>query len=420
MLTDNMALTFNLRTSRVAVLIVVSLALFIDMVVYGVIVPILPDVVKNQMGGDSKAVGFLFACYAIGLMMSTPIFAVYSDKYKNRRYPMLTGMLGLCISTYCFGISQSYSQLVFARIMQGVSGGATWTIGFSMLADVFPSERLGVAMGTALTATTMGSAIGPALGGFLYVHYGYRAPFIFCTALAAIDFFAVLWVAEPSSLEHFPSPTPTANPETAPLLNDQADSAKPNPEITLLSLLRDPIVLCVLVATALDSSVFSGFEPTLPLYLSSTFNANPTTIGLLFVAMVAPFFLSPLVGYLSDQWGKALMSGIGAVGMGCSVLLVAVPNEAKLMTLPLFAVGTTCCIMSTPLLPELGERVRQLGGGAYGRVYGLYNMSYSMGMAVGPILAGFLYDKVGFSWECVVMGSLLLCISPLLFWKMRV
>ena len=52
-------------------------------------------------------------------------------------------------------------------------------------------------MGTVLTAHTVGFAIGPAVGGFLYEYGGFAAPFLFCAGFAVLNFLAILWLAEP-------------------------------------------------------------------------------------------------------------------------------------------------------------------------------------------------------------------------------
>lgn len=63
---------------------------------------------------------------AFGLLLATPVFAILSDRYQNRRYPMIGGMLGLVVSTLAFATADSYRLLVIARVAQGVAGGASW------------------------------------------------------------------------------------------------------------------------------------------------------------------------------------------------------------------------------------------------------------------------------------------------------
>ncbi|RUS22520.1 hypothetical protein BC937DRAFT_88613 [Endogone sp. FLAS-F59071] len=412
---------YRFRRSKTAIMCVVAMALFTDMVVYGIVVPILPLIVE-ELGGDSKAVGFLFGCYvhicnfsyqiqfalahlAFGLLGSTPIFATLSDKYQNRKIPMIVGMLGLGLSTTFFGIAKTYTQLVIARIAQGCAGGASWTIGLGMLADVFPPQKLGVVMGTVLAANTLGFTIGPALGGLLFQYHGEAAPFIFCSVLAFFDFLCACWIAEPSKLAHLNSTTelvaealesdplspthargistdgPTSTDERTPLLHP--DPAPPptlshhasppktpdNPSITMWKLLSHWTIASCLLATVVGASVFSGVEPTLPIHLQRTFHADASTIGLLFMAIVIPTFLSPVIGAASDKYGGKVVSCTGTVLTAISAPLIAYPSKHIWLEIPpLMLFGLASSMITTPLLPQMGEVVHKLGGGAYGRV----------------------------------------------------
>jgi len=70
-----------------------------------------------------------------------------------------------------------------------------------MLADRFGSgPKLGVAMGTVLSANTLGAVIGPLVGGILFEYWGYMAPFIFCAALSLFGFLTIGMIVEPSDL----------------------------------------------------------------------------------------------------------------------------------------------------------------------------------------------------------------------------
>src|SRR4051812_9832719 len=114
---------------------------------------------------------------------------------------MLFGMLSLATCSILFGVATTYWQLVAARIAQGAAGGASWTLSLAMLADRFGSgPKLGVVMGTVLSANTLGSIVGPLVGGFLYQYWGYVAPFVFCAILAFCGFVVILMMVEPRDL----------------------------------------------------------------------------------------------------------------------------------------------------------------------------------------------------------------------------
>ncbi|KAI9144823.1 major facilitator superfamily domain-containing protein [Paraphysoderma sedebokerense] len=184
------------RKSKKAVQVVVGISLFVDMVVYGIVVPILPVIIQDKLHGDETAVGILFGSYALGLLIATPPVALLSDRYHARKGPMLLGLLGLSFTTVMFAFAVEYWQLVLARVMQGVAAGASWTVGLSLLADVFPPEKLGSAIGPVMSCNHLGFLVGPPLGGALFQLLGYSAPFYVCASLALLNFGVRLWVDE--------------------------------------------------------------------------------------------------------------------------------------------------------------------------------------------------------------------------------
>ncbi|KAI9484748.1 major facilitator superfamily domain-containing protein [Zychaea mexicana] len=399
------------RRSHLGVAAVVALTLFTDMLTYGAVLPVLPTLIIKKLKGDSSMVGFLFGCYAFGLLVATPVFAILSDKYQNRRLPMMAGCLGLMASTLSFAAAETYPLLVVARVAQGVAGGASWTIGLGLLADVFPTKRLGVVMGTVLTAHTVGFAIGPAMGGFLYEYGGYSAPFLCCAAFALLNFFAIVWIAEPPHDKHTKKPT---QKYTQP----DDDDAKQAP-ITIWSLCKNWRILCCVLCTTVSSSVFSGIEPALPIHLEKTYDASASTVGLVFVAMVVPAFLAPLIGHLSDRIGRYVISATGMLVMAVASPLVAVHYPTVYMIIPaLMVFGFSSPLTLTPILPEMGEVVDELGGSAYAQVYALYNMAYSAGMFFGPNCAGLIMTYAGFEALMITFGVVLVVCSPIMMdWK---
>jgi MFS family permease len=139
------------RRSQTATALVVALAIFTDMLVYGIAVPILPDILKSmesdanqssnkipisplsEHGDDASiegssgfplnmdlgtAVSVLFASYAVGLLFLTPVIGIWSDRIGSRRMPMLVGLLGLAACTIVFSFAESYWLLLVARLAQ--------------------------------------------------------------------------------------------------------------------------------------------------------------------------------------------------------------------------------------------------------------------------------------------------------------
>lgn len=79
------------------------------------------------------------------------------------------------------------------------------TIGLGLLADVYPPDNLGFVMGATMMANAVGFMLGPVVGAYFYDYHGYKAPFIFCAALAFLDFLCILFIAEPEKRKISPS-----------------------------------------------------------------------------------------------------------------------------------------------------------------------------------------------------------------------
>lgn len=159
------------------------------------------------------------------------------------------------------------------------------TIGLGLLADVFPTKSLGVVMGTVLTSHTVGFAIGPAVGGFLYEYGGFAAPFLFCSGFAVINFLAIVWLAEPKH-DHIEETSDHVSraqedieqdDETTPLVNNRNKDKKA--PLTMIGLLKNWRILSCVLCVIVSASVFAGIEPALPIHLQDTYNASASTIG---------------------------------------------------------------------------------------------------------------------------------------------
>jgi MFS transporter, DHA1 family, solute carrier family 18 (vesicular amine transporter), member 1/2 len=118
------------RESKTVVLLVSCLAVFTDMVIYGVIMPIMKEIIKQYPDYSENDIIFgqaaLPAFYAAGLLVFTPVFSSLSDRYKSRKVPMLLGQLLLAFSTLLFAFANSFVTCLLARFLQGIAGAATW------------------------------------------------------------------------------------------------------------------------------------------------------------------------------------------------------------------------------------------------------------------------------------------------------
>src|SRR3954470_20943663 len=183
------------RESRAAVVALITIACFTDIVALAVAVPVLPDL-GRRIGASPAMIGLLFGSFgATMLLVSMPMGAV-SDRV-GRRTPMLIGLSALAVSTLLFAYADRLPSLFAARLVQGAADATTWVVGFALVADLYAPEERGRVTGIILGGTSVAYMIGPSIGGWLYEIGGIRMPFVFVTGMAALTTAGFAWLRLP-------------------------------------------------------------------------------------------------------------------------------------------------------------------------------------------------------------------------------
>jgi MFS family permease len=343
----------------------VSAAIFMDMMVYTLVIPVLPSYAM-KLGADTVTIGAIYGAFSVSLLLFSIPFGILSDRLGRRSFMML-GMLTLAATNVAFSLSSDVKVLILARLVQGMSGAATWSAGLSMLADTFGPEERGKRLGMAMSAMSIGTLLGPTMGGILYDNFGYALTFIIPSGMACMVGLAFLAVSEPSVR----APSMSFRERLAPYL-------------------RSPrTFLAISLAVVIGATTYGILEPFMPVYMYDVFSATPTMVGLAFGAMsLLSIVAQPLVGRLYDvQGGRSLITA----GLACSALVVAgcalTPSFA--LTAAVFSLlGITMGFALTPMLPLLSDLYG--GGNSSGMAYGIYNTLFSLGLAVGPFAGGLM------------------------------
>ncbi|GAA0338649.1 MFS transporter [Oceanobacillus oncorhynchi subsp. oncorhynchi] len=373
----------NLKKAQKSALFVVTLAIFTDMLLYGMIVPILPDY-ADSLSISQTAIGILFGSYAAALLIATPVFGVISDKV-GRRGPMLWGILGLTLATLLFAFANTFWLLLICRILQGIAAAATWTAGLALLADFYPSKERGKVMGIALSGQAMGILLGPTFGGWLYQLGGYMLPFFVAAGIALIDGLLRIFLLkeEPHRKEE-----------------DAAEA---------WHLLKSRTLLLVVGAVVIGAAIPSVLEPTFPMHLQNVFDASSGIIGLLFgVPSLAYAFATPIVGSVSTKIGHPKTITIGLAITAVSLALVVMPTTMWLQVAALALIGISMGTVLAPTLPELADIAEQSQTQAYGVTFAIYNTAYSVGMMLGPISSGAASDIFGLQSSYLAIAVMVL------------
>jgi MFS transporter, DHA1 family, solute carrier family 18 (vesicular amine transporter), member 1/2 len=179
--------------------------------------------------------------------------------------------------------------------------------------------------------------------------------------------------------------------------------------------LRTPAVaVCTAVVVAI-SATLTMEEPVLPLFLNARLGLGPARLGLIFgCGAISSAILHPIYGRLADRWGGRRMMLTGLPLVACALPLINLTWSFQ-STIGFFVLNTMAVSMViTPSLTFMAEAVSSTGAGSFGVGYGLYNMAWGAGLLIGPAIAGFVFERVGFAWLTLLWAPMLLLVSLLL------
>ena len=163
-------------------LLVIFITVFIDLVGFGIVIPVLPYYAEGtRFGATPSQVGLLFASYSVMQLIFSPVLGRLSDKY-GRRPVLLFSLLGTAAGFLVLGMAGALWMLFVGRIIDGISGGNISTAQ-AYIADVTTEENRAKGMGLIGAAFGLGSVFGPAIGGILS-RWGINVPFLFAGGLA--------------------------------------------------------------------------------------------------------------------------------------------------------------------------------------------------------------------------------------------
>ncbi|KAE8145008.1 MFS amine transporter [Aspergillus avenaceus] len=405
------------RSSRQFVTLAVCLAVFTDIFLYGLIIPVLPFALKERIGlpddNIQQWVSALLACYGASILVGSLLFGWVGDHTKTRQLPFLLGLLVVGGATLLSALTTSLPLFLFARILQGISTASVFTIGFSLLLDTVGSKHIGSALGFTSMSISLGLFAGPIIGGFIYDVAGYLAVFAPAFSLIALEIILCILLQPPA-----PRRTPPPSAEQAPLLHPPT-SNRESQTPALIILLRSPRFLVAMVGMCMLNTFMTAFEAVLPVYLQELMHYTSSQIAIVFLANSLPLMiLSPIAGKCVDRIGPFWPSIAGFALAAPSMMLMGVIQQntalcSVLLRLFLFWFGCSVSMAMPAMMTEISmatEAVEKVHPGvfgpqgAYSQAYGLSNAAFAAGTLAGPLYAGYARQLVGWLGMTVSLG----------------
>jgi DHA1 family tetracycline resistance protein-like MFS transporter len=393
-----------MKTSR---LINIFLVVFIDLLGFGLILPLLPYYAET-FGATPLIIGFLVAAYAAASLFGAPLMGRLSDRYGRRPILLLSvagtflgylllgfaGEIGTFLAhTFASSAVNSFiiGVLFSSRAIDGLTGGNI-TVAQAYISDVTDNESRARGLGIIGSAFGLGFIIGPATGGLLS-RWGYSVPAFAAAGFALLNLISIFFFL-PESL----------TPE-----NKQANLQQKQPALTLkamLAALNRPKVGPLLLVRTVIMLAFAMFQSVFALFAQSKLNLSSQATGLVltFVGLYSVFIQGMGIGYLTRRYkdntiiiASLWLMLIGLVGWALTPNLPIM----LLVILPLTGGGW---VVNTIIISGLTKAVQpqEIGG-----MLGISTSLESVTRVISPSLGGFLLGSLG-AWAPGVASAVIL------------
>jgi len=339
---------------------------FIDLIGFGMIIPILPLYAQRFQASEWQ-IGILLASYSFMQFLASPVLGWFSDRY-GRKPVLLCSLIGSATGYILMASAISLAMLFLARILAGVAGASVGTAS-AYIADITAPENRSKRMGLIGAAFGIGFVLGPAIGGILS-QWSVVAPFWFAAVLSILNA-VLMWIMLPEPERH---------------------AARERGPVNLRQIFEQAGGWRLGVVTAIYFIAIAGFAVVTVIYPQVShrrFGLNQSQISYIFVmvGLIGAGIQGGGIGRLVQRFGDVNLAIAGFAIMCVSMMMMPLARSVPLFLLFTagLAVGNS---LSQPTVNAIASK--SASAALQGRVMGVVQSAGSLGRVFGPVLAGFL------------------------------
>lgn len=354
--------------------------------------PALPLFIRS-MGVPVSTVGFIAAASTlVGIIVSLPA-GILSDIIGRRRVILIAAFV-FATAPFLYLFIMAPWQLVLVRIYHGLATAILGPVAMAALADTFQTGR-GERMAWYSSATMVGRFLAPFVGGLLIFGQDFRWVYLADGFAGVLALLAAL---------RLPLATATSGSAGEALKRQRS---KYGQEIAFV--LRHRGILATSGIEAAQYFAYGCLETFLPIYLNEKLGYSAWEIGLLFTTQIlAATFAKPIMGRLSDRYGRVPMiaAGLALGGITTALMLISSNYLVLMVFIGIFGLGLATVTASTSALVADLSRA-QSRGSALGILSGIMDIGHSS----GPMVAGVLIGAYSYRMAFVMVGIGLVTVS---------
>lgn len=386
-------------------LIFIFITLLIDVTGLGIIIPVIPALIKELTGGSTSDAatygGWLISSYAVMQFFFAPILGGLSDRF-GRRPILLASLFGFGLDYLFVAFAPTIGWLFVGRIIAGILGASFTTAG-AYIADISTPENRGQNFGIIGAAFGLGFIIGPVIGGLLG-GLGTRIPFMVAAGLALLNWLYGYFIL-PESLK----------PEN----RRRFEWTRANPIGTLVKLFDYPVIAGLFIALALVYVSAHAVQSNWSYYTIEKFHWTEALIGISLgvVGVVSAIVQGGLIRVIIPKLGneRSVYFGLGLYAIG--LVLYAFASHGWMM----YAITVVYCFggIAGPALQGIMSGV--VPPNAQGELQGGFTSMMSITSIFGPLLMNGLFAffttpqaPFYFPGAAMLLGAILTLIASLL------
>ncbi len=353
-----------------AAFIFIFITVVLDMLALGIVVPVLPKLIKQFEGGDSASAaqltGWMGMLWAAMQFVFSPVIGAISDRF-GRRPVVLISNLGLGLDYVMLALAPTVGWLFVGRAISGLTA-ASFATASAYIADVTPAKDRAAKFGMLGAAFGLGFVIGPAVGGLLG-GIDLRLPFWVASGLSLVNFFYGLLVL----------------PESLPRDRRSVFSLKKaNPLGSLRFLRTSPVLMGLGISVLLSSLAHEALPSLFVLYTDYRFHWSEEMVGVslatvgVLTTVVSAGLVRPMVRALGEN--RALVFGLGCGAVEFLCIAIAPWSWVVYLGLPFGALAG----ISSPAMQALLSRA--VDAREQGQLQGVVQSLRGLSGMVGPVL----------------------------------